>query len=240
MIIDTTFDFRKDSGGRDPDQHSKTLKRYHKSLWSKHLPSGELLVLADNVRTRYLVFNGTEGDHYLTSDSIANSYSHQRGKIVSVINQIEPALIEDFRTLNSTIGASILFPGNRIDGQVTINAQRGFNHYIADRFDLTLECIRRHYLHIESPLSPVLTRYDAFFKLFGDFQGYVDFFLLNDLVNNQYSEVLFFTRDEPLFVTSPLPKDVSSYLVYREGSMSFVRLRNKRISKWVATLENRI
>jgi len=191
----------------------------------------------DNVSKRYLVFSGADGEHFLTSDSIANSFSHQSGKIVSIISQIEPVLIEDFRTLNSTIGASILFPGNRIGGQATINAQRGFNHYIADRFDLTLECIRRHYLEIESPLSAVFTRYDSFFKLFRDFQNYVDFFLLNDLVSAEYSEVFFFTGDEPLFGTSPLPKDVPSYLAYRDSSMNFVRLRNQRISDWVATLE---
>jgi len=234
MILDTTFDFSTDSGGKDVDSHSKTLKQYHKILWSKKLPSGEILHLTDNDSKRYLVFNGADGDHYLSSDSIANTFRHRRGKISSVISQIDPTLVDTFYALNYTMGAYILFPGNRIDSQATINAQRGFNYYISDRFDLTLECIRRHYLHLESPLSAVLKRYDSFFQLFGNFRGYVDFFLLNDLVNAEYSEVLFFTNDEPIFGTSPLPKDVSSYLAYREGSMSFVRLRNQRISDWVS------
>lgn len=233
MIIDTAFDFRVDSGGKDPDSHSKTLKEYHKYLWSKKIPSGECLKLEDKDRKRYLVFNGRDGIHYLSSDSIANSFSHRRGKISSVISQIEPSLIVDFLTLNSTIGATLLFPGNKIDGQATINAQRGFNYYISDRFDLTLECIRRHYLHLDSRLSAVLERYESFFGLFGNFKCYVEFFLLDDLVNADYSEVLFFIPTESLFESSPLPLDVPSYLAYRESSMNFVRLRNQRISDWV-------
>ena len=48
---------------------------------------------------------------------------------------------------------------------------------IAGRFDLTVECIRGHYLDEPSPLSDTLARYADFFALFGDFDGYVDFFL---------------------------------------------------------------
>jgi hypothetical protein len=42
---------------------------------------------------------------------------------------------------------------------------------IADRMDLTLECIRRHYAgEPGSPLSDVTTNYADFFKLFGTFK----------------------------------------------------------------------
>ena len=44
-MIDTRFDTRSDAGGRDPDSHSKTLRRYHQLLWSKPLPSGALFDL---------------------------------------------------------------------------------------------------------------------------------------------------------------------------------------------------
>jgi hypothetical protein len=36
----------------------------------------------------------------------------------------------------------ILFPGNRVGRFQTINGARGFNTAIADRLDLTLECVR--------------------------------------------------------------------------------------------------
>ncbi len=41
MLIDTSFDFRTDASGKDPDAYSPTLRQYHKLLWSKALPSGE-------------------------------------------------------------------------------------------------------------------------------------------------------------------------------------------------------
>ncbi len=46
--IDTTFDFRLDTPpGQDPDKFSPTLRRYHKLLWSKSLPSGAIFELED-------------------------------------------------------------------------------------------------------------------------------------------------------------------------------------------------
>ncbi len=39
--IDTTFDFRTDAGGKDPDSRP-TLRRYRQILWSKPLPGVEL------------------------------------------------------------------------------------------------------------------------------------------------------------------------------------------------------
>ena len=65
-----------------------------------------------------------------------------------------------------TIPGFILFPGNQINGKVTMNAARGFNARICDRFDLTLECIRRYYAKIDSPLHEVISRYSNFFDLF--------------------------------------------------------------------------
>ena len=45
MIIDNTYDFRKDiKPNQDPDKYSKKLRSYHKELWSKILPSGEKLM----------------------------------------------------------------------------------------------------------------------------------------------------------------------------------------------------
>jgi hypothetical protein len=75
----------------------------------------------------------------------------------------------------------MLFPGKRIDGKMTINGARGFHPKIKDRFDLTVECIRRHYRAEDSPLSDTLSRYADFFALFRNFEGYVEHFLLQDL-----------------------------------------------------------
>jgi hypothetical protein len=55
MVIDTTFDFRTDAAGQDPDTYSPTLRRYHKLLWSKPLPSGVVFELVPTSRPPVLL-----------------------------------------------------------------------------------------------------------------------------------------------------------------------------------------
>jgi hypothetical protein len=74
-------------------------------------------------------------------------------------------------------------------------------------------------------------RYGAFFELFGDFRGYVEFFLLQDLVTEDYSAVRFFTPFED-FTTSPLPQSLDGYNEYRRRAMKFIEARNVRILEW--------
>jgi hypothetical protein len=115
---------------------------------------------------------------------------------------------------------------------MTINGGRGWNSRIADRFDLTVECIRRHYLGKSSPLGDTLARYADFFDLFGDFAGYVDFFHPQDLVNESTSTVKFFTPFDD-FTTSPLPGTLDAYLWYRQHAAEFVESRNRRIAAYL-------
>ncbi|MGD9560667.1 MAG: hypothetical protein AB7F88_01450 [Pyrinomonadaceae bacterium] len=136
---------------------------------------------------------------------------------------------EYFDYITYTIGGMMIFPGNKIDGLMTINGARGFNRKIGDRFDLTLECIRRFYLDEESPLYSVLQRYGSFFGLFGDFTGYVDFFFLQDLVIAGGSEIRFFAPFDD-FNTSALPDSPESYSLFRSRTIEFVKGRNKRIA----------
>nr|WP_243762986.1 hypothetical protein [Allobranchiibius sp. CTAmp26] len=98
---------------------------------------------------------------------------------------------------------------------------------IGDRMDLTLECIRRHYLGQPSPLAQVLGRYGDFFAAFRDFRGYVDFWLLQDMVNDDYF-VSFFTPFED-FTTPAIPQDLSTYVEYRRLSIAFLEARSARI-----------
>ena len=91
-----------------------------------------------------------------------------------------------------------------------------------------MECIRRHYRDERSPLSDTLARYADFFGLFGDFRGYVAFFLLQDLVTEDCSAVRFFTPFED-FSTSPLPGSMDAYLAYRQLAVDFIEARNQRM-----------
>lgn len=127
-----------------------------------------------------------------------------------------------------TIGGMMLFPANRVGRSMTINSARGFHPRIKDRFDLTVECIRRHYLDQWSPLSGVLGRYSDFFHLFGDLRGYVEFFLLEDLVTEDGAAVKFFAPFKD-FSTSPLPESLDAYRAYQHHAVGFIEARNRRI-----------
>jgi hypothetical protein len=152
-----------------------------------------------------------------------------------LISKIPTSELDEFQSAGSVIGARILFPGNRIDNRFTINQARGTHPRINDRFDLTLECIRMHYLSVSNPLESVLNRYRNFFSLFGDFKGYVDFFLLQDLVAVDYTEVLYFIPHDPSFKSSPRPDSVESYMQYKASTIRFIKARNSRIKDWAAS-----
>src|SRR5262245_37168683 len=226
--IDVTFDFRSDTPpGRDPDALSPTLRAYHKLLWSKPLPDGVLFDLDDTTPRSYLHHRSERGEFFLTSDTVVPSFTREL-RLRRIIDQIPLTELEEFNRIGYTIGAMMLFPGNCIDRKMTINGARGFHPRIKDRWDLTVECIRRHYLGERSPLSDTLARYADFFWLFGDFRGYVDFFHLQDMVTEDCSAVRFFMPFEG-FTMSPLPGSVDAYEAYRLLAIGFIEARNRRI-----------
>ena len=189
------------------------------------MPSGRFLELRDDVKGAYLYHESELGVFYLGSDAITHSYkNHKRKKWLT--EQIPTEVDELFNT-GSTIGAYIIFPNNRIDGKHTINQARGVNSLIDDRFDLTLECIRRFYLGENSPLYKTLLRYKSFFDLFDDFLGYVDFFFLNELLIDNTTVNFYLPFDG--FKTRPSFSDVSQYLLYKQRVMGFIKSRNKSI-----------
>jgi len=230
LPVDISFNFYSDSGGKDPDSHSPTLKKYHKLLWSKPLSSGKIFTLTDTDSSSYLTYCSAQEVISLSSDSISNSYRDKKA-LSSITSELSKE-VEEFRNIGSTIGGYILFPSKKIDGKMTINGARGFNQKIADRFDLTLECIRLQYAGAQNPLQEVLTQNSSFFKLFESFAGYVDFFLLQDLVSPNYESINFFTPIEQIFESSPLPESKEEYLQYMHGSTSFTAKRNERIKQW--------
>lgn len=115
MQIDTSFDFRTDATGRDPDAYSPTLRQYHRLLWSKPLPSGRPFHLNDNVLGAYLHHRSELGEFFLSSDSVIPTFTRWESlrHIVALFSEEEN---EAFRCIGYTIGGMMVFPGNRIDG----------------------------------------------------------------------------------------------------------------------------
>ena len=233
LDIDVNFDFTTDHNywstydkghsESDPDTNSPKLRTYQQLLYSRQTPSGKLLMLKQgkNKDDDYLVCDGVR----YGSDSIINMYAYSLPKIEKDIENYENKIIEYIHK-GYTIGGEIIFPKHKM----SMNQCRGMNHNIKDRFDLTLECIRRFYDGEDNPLNNVLKTDEDFFRMFVDFKGYVDFFFLNDLVSDDYKKVkLFIGSDEDIFNRNPFPQNKQEWEQLLEGQMLFLEKRNERI-----------
>ena len=230
VAIDTLFDFRTEAfGNADPDAVSPTLRRYHQLLWSKPLPGGAMFDLSISTPGVYLHHRSAVGEFFLSSDTVIPTFTLSPG-MDPITEQLTESENAAFRTIQYTIGGMMVWPGNRINGKPTINVARGFHPRIKDRMDLTLECVRRQYLGQVSPLSDPLARYRDFFALFEHFTGFVTFFLLQDMLTADQTEVDFFLPFGD-FKTPALPKDVDEYRSYRQRSIEFIEARNSRIER---------
>ena len=230
MKIDTEFLVYSDSKGRDPDSFSPTLKKYNQYLWSKKLPCGNIFELQTGKSETYLYHKSNLGEFFLSSDTITHTYSKWK-RLSHIIEKVSSSEIKSFSDSCCTVSSHLIFPSNRDDGKMNINGARGTNSKINDRFDLTLECIRRYYFRKESPLQEVLLRYSDFFELFENFKGYVDFFLLQDLVSNNYEKINFYLPFDN-FKRSPIPVNLDEYLIYKNKVLEFVEARSKRINEY--------
>lgn len=244
--IDVTFDFTSDvkgywdkfwesdplmgCGNGDPDGKSRTMQQYHQAIYSRCLPNGKEMCLQIGSGANYLYWDGFR----FGSDSIIASFRYEKNKkLIEAVSSAVPnwhRFIEEYIKRSYTLGGEIIFP--KMSGG--INQMRGMNHQIRDRWDLTLECIRRFYINEPSPLTDVLNKNKRYFELFVDFKGYVDYFFLQDCVTNDYSKVIIWTG-EPPFSEKPLPKTVDEYLHFISEELKFVDKRNKRIHNYICS-----
>ena len=216
------------AGNCDPDSASKSLQKVHQFLWSRTLPNGDNTCLKCGSGAGYLTWK----DFRFGSDSIITSFRYPKNKsLIDAVFRTLPdykAFFESYTHKSYTIGGSIIFPKHR----GSINQKRGTNPLISDRWDLTLECIRRFYLGEDSPLYSTLEKDKAFFNLFMDFKGYVDFFFLQDCVSQDYSSVKIWLGKGD-FKESPLPSTVEEYLAWIETELAFVEKRNRQITEYI-------
>lgn len=233
MLIDTEFDFRNDSKCGDPDKDSIKLYEVQKFLWSKELPNGKFFWIEIKKKNSSLLL-GNKFCMNLSSDRMHPCFTgyDKKNKFDDWLSEKE---VEIFMAKTRTIGGHIPFPAHKKNG-FTVNQARGINRKIRDRFDLTLECIRRFYLKEESPLYSVLCEYHDFFELFVDFKGYTDFFLLQDLVDDS-GEVRFLLPFSS-FEESPLPENEKEFRDYVDAVLLQIRKRNDRILEYERMITN--
>src|SRR5699024_2990196 len=102
--IDVTFDFRNDTPTRkDADLYSPTLREYHRTLWSKQLPSGSTFTLTKSENV-YLLHESSLGLYPLCSDAIT---TRMKGRASKVLKDIPAESLPP--DLGYTIGNSIIF-----------------------------------------------------------------------------------------------------------------------------------
>lgn len=236
-IVDVKYDYRKDSKYDDPDKDSRKLKYMHKLLWNKILPNGELFKLNEsNYYTYHLIYYSDTKSFRLSSDTMNNTYNKPTWyQIYEIIKNVPSKNIEHFQYLIHTIGNYILFPvqiDNIQHNNGTINIVRGKHGQIHDRFDLTLECIRLFYLNKTNPLDSVFNNYSEYFTLFKNFKCFCDFFLLQDLVTNDYQNINFFIKFKD-FDQKPLPQNKTEYIEFMNSASEFIIKRNCRINEWL-------
>ncbi|WP_103663169.1 DUF6994 family protein [Microbacterium sp. CJ77] len=70
-------------------------------------------------------------------------------------------------------------------------------------------------------------RYSSFFALFGEFSGYVEFFLLQDLVDEK-GAVKFYLPFSG-YAGPALPDSLVAYQLFRSRQLDFVAARNERM-----------
>lgn len=244
-MIDVTFDFRTDTPGcydptkksqRDPDIYSPTLRRYHRELWSRELPNGEIMDLKEgkDPKDDYLIWKNFR----FGSDTIIIDFNNTRDK--EIIEKVKQEVgdyksyFENLTRRSYTMGGTIIFPKH----DQSMNQRRGTNPRIADRWDLTLECIRRYYIGQTSPLSDVIEGDKDFYALFCDFRGYVDFFFLQDAVTDDYSKVNIWCGNPNLDDDNgkrEVPQTTDEYFTFIENEYEFLDKRNKRIKEYCET-----
>jgi hypothetical protein len=233
--IDVAYCFYDDPDyASDADRDSRVLKEWHRQLWSKQLPSGEHLEWIVESGS-YLTCTSPRGPVRVSSDTIATTHSgYTRSGATQLWIDLGQAEQSRYERAFYTIGGFIIFPTR----PQSLNQLRGTDRRIADRFDLTLECIRQHYLgEHENPLAAVLQADAGYFRLFGQgragFAAYVDFFHLHDLMSEDSITWMDDSTGQTWdFDTPPLPTSASAYRRYLDNVLAFVSARNGRIREW--------
>ena len=85
------------------------------------------------------------------------------------------------------------------------------------------------FLNENSPLLKTLENYKDFFDLFIDFNGYIEFFLLQDFINDK--KQIKFSLPFDNFNRLQLPQSIDEYRQYKNHIINLIDKRNSRIQK---------
>ena len=236
----------------DPDQYCYNLYQRHLAAWRR----GQLLPILDSdvqgdKDSYHLLWKRKQlgkPDIRFGSDTIFTDFvgyddqdpCHAVFKQLATMSADYLTEMEKYtKECYQNIGGFIIFP--RMIG--SINTDRGDrNLSIKDRFDLTLDCIRRYYNKKNptdaAPLNATFAKEEniAFFNLFSSFKDYVDFFCLQGLVNGDYTRVINLMGDtvwvnNTTFEHDVLPRNQDEYKQWMQNQLDFIRHRTTLIKE---------
>lgn len=217
----------------DPDAKCEELREMHYRLYNRYALyinrpfSFEKKYPLSFSEGRYFYLS-ENGSCRLGSDTMNSSYLYYEA-LKNIKSEMEKcgrnaeAEIEKYRKdIIYRPGNFIVFPKKD-----SINVERGRNGKIKDRFDLTLDCIKKQYEKEDNPLAYVLQKnWEYFFCRFRDFNEYVHFFMLEDYLDEKCNVMQFIDNEDHI-----LPKNLGEYDEYIKRISSVIEKRTKRILK---------
>lgn len=229
-----TFQVYPRLGGWDMDSKSPTLKLYHSILWSRETPSGAVVQLEPEAKASgYLSWN----NHSFGSDQIMVTlrYKNLSSFFEDILIPESPDFDErmrDFIILSGTMPGIMLWPKHAN----SMNQVRGTNVYIRDRFDLTLKCIQLYYNNSNhfNPIAWQLEEDKWFYDLFVSFQGFIEFFFLQDLIDED-GDIKYF-HDFSGFIKNPVPKTTKEYWSFIDNQKVFLEKRRQRMKNYIISI----
>lgn len=220
----------------DPDAVCEELREMHYRLYNRydsHIVrpfSFEKKYPLLSPNGQYFYLYEANGNNRFGSDTMNSLYLYYealqniRYEMIKCGRNPESEMENSRRNIIYRPGNFIIFP--KKDKKVSINVARGnYRGKIKDRFDLTLDCIKKQYESRDNSLSWILQEYwDEFFGRFYDFNEYVHFFMLEDYLDEKNEVIRLIDNEEHI-----LPKTLEEYDEYIKRISSIIDKRTQKI-----------
>lgn len=172
------LDMEKKNSYVDPDRNSIKLYRYYELFLSRELPDG--LYFQFKTKRDHGTLQSMGEDIILTGDYIGPSKN-------DYFNEYNNKKLSEFLKVTRTFAGNIVWPKKQVDNRITVNQYKG--NVFNERMDLLLFELERFYKEFESKdcvfprLGQIFKDHIEWYKHFVDFNGFINFFYLQDFVN---------------------------------------------------------
>ncbi len=207
----------------DPCDDSLFLKKSIRKMFSRPLPNGQTMELEET--SSGFRWN----DFRFGIDTVVPSFFSTRNRNLSKAYALSETdfrdSVSEYIRETDLLGAYTIYP---VHANSLIQCIYS-NNRIRGRWDFVLECVRRHYSGEDSPLYDCMRRDRLFYDLFVDFNGFIDFFYLNDFINSDGTVKMLLQTE--LFEMNPVPRNWDEYKKWFGTNIELVKKRNSRMER---------